>query len=493
VTTSEAPAQTIGRQASRGLRWSLVGTFINKVGSFAMGLVLARLLTPEDYGVYAVALSAMFFVMHVNDVGLIAATTQWRGKLEEMAPTATLIAIVFSIGTYVAFWFAAPVLADLSNVPAATPVIRVLVLIILIDGVTAVRSGALMREFRQDKLIQANMVGLVVNAAVAITMAAMGGGPMSFAVGMVAGAAVTGFMVFTGAGVPFRLGFDRAIARRLMSFGIPLAASLGIESILLNTDYIIVGHAAGAGPLGEYLLAFNISTWALSVVSSAIRYVSVAGFSRLSEVDTATLSAGVRRSLPMLFTVLVPIVVLSAALAYPLIQVLYGEKWTPAAVVLPFLMILTAVRVLTSFAMDILMGAGATRWTLWFNLAWAVALIPALLYGTEVGGTRGTAIAHALVGAVVAIPFMAWALHSIGVRLAPLGPPLLRPLLAGVASGAVTLLVSNAVGSSMPVLKLLAAGTAGLVVYGALALSREQLRELLGKLRRKEAADAPAE
>ncbi|MFG2036670.1 oligosaccharide flippase family protein [Dactylosporangium sp. NPDC048998] len=493
MTTSEASTETIGRQAKRGLKWSLVGTFVNKVGSFAMGLVLARLLTPEDYGVYAVALSAMFFVMHVNDVGLIAATTQWRGKIEEMAPTATSLALVFSIVTYIGFWFAAPALANLSHVPAATNVIRVLTIVILVDGVTAVRSGTLMREFRQDKLIQANMVGLVVNAAVAISMAALGGGPMSFAAGMVAGSIVTGFMVFTGAGVPFQLGFERPIARRLMAFGIPLAASLGIESILLNTDYVVVGHVVGAGPLGEYLLAFNISTWALSVVSSAIRYVSVAGFSRLSEVDAETLSAGVRRSLPMLFTVLVPIVVLSASLAYPLIQVLYGENWTPAAVVLPYLMILTAVRVLTSFAMDILMGAGATKWTLWFNLAWAVALVPALIYGTNVGGTRGTAIAHAVVGLVVAVPVMAWALHSIGVRLAPLGPPLLRPLLAGLASAAVTLLIGHAVGGSIPLLKLAGAGAAGLVVYGALALPREQLRQWLGKLRREEAADVAVE
>ena len=80
--------QSVGRQAARGLRWSFAGTLVTKIGSFAMGLVLARLLTPDDFGVYAVALAAMTFVMHVNDVGLIAATVQWRGKLEEMAPTA---------------------------------------------------------------------------------------------------------------------------------------------------------------------------------------------------------------------------------------------------------------------------------------------------------------------------------------------------------------------------------------------------------------------
>ncbi|MCP2325080.1 PST family polysaccharide transporter [Hamadaea flava] len=486
-TAPEANAtESIGRQATRGLKWSVAGTLVNKAGSFALGLVLARLLAPADFGVFAVAFATMQLVMVVNDVGLIAATVQWRGALEEISATATVLAMAFSILIYLGFWIAAPIIAEVSAVPQATGVIRLLTVVILIDGATAVRSAALMRTFRQDKLIQANLIGMAVNAAVAVPLALGGAGAYSFAGGLVVGTAVTGLLVFFWAAVPLRAGFDRAVARRLMAFGIPLAASLGVEAVLINAAYIIVGHLAGATQLGFYLLAFNISTWALSILSTAVRYVSVAGFSRLSEVDSETLSAGVQASLPTLVTVLMPIAVLMAALATPLIAVLYGAKWSAAAPVLPYLMLLTVVRVLTGFALDILIGAGATKAALRLYLIWAIVLIPVLILATTQGGITGAAIAHAAVGLLVALPVTVVALHRIGVRLKPVGPKLLRPVLGGLVAAVLAWLAGYAIGSPA-VAVLLVGGVAGLAAYAVLGVAPEHRRRLLGSVRRKEA------
>jgi len=489
MTIAETASQTgateeIGRKATRGLKWSVAGTLVNKAGSFALGLILARLLAPADFGVFAVAFATMQLVMVVNDVGLIAATVQWRGALEEISATATVMAMAFSVLIYLGFWMAAPVIADVAAVPQATGVIRLLTVVILIDGATAVRSAALMRTFRQDKLIRANLVGVAVNAVVAVCLALAGAGAYAFAGGLVAGAAVTGVLVFVWAGVPLQVGFDRAIARRLMVFGIPLAASLGVEALLINAAYIIVGHQAGATQLGYYLLAFNISTWALSILSTAVRYVSVAGFSRLSEVDAETLSAGVRASLPTLVTVLVPIAVLMGALAGPLVAILYGDKWAPAAPVLPFLMLLTVVRVLTGFALDILIGAGATKAALRLYLVWAVVLIPALLYATSRDGIIGAAVAQAAVGVLVAIPVTVLALQKIGVRLAPVVPKLVRPLLGGLVAGGLAFLAVRVIGTPALVV-LFVGGVAGLVAYAALAVGPSQLRRLFGSMRRR--------
>ncbi len=204
-------------------------------------MILARLLSPEDFGVFAIASAAMAFVMHVNDVGLIAATVQWCGRLEEMAPTASVMAVVFCVATYVALWLGAPVIADVANVPQASKVVLVLSAGILVDGLTVVRSAALMLNFRQDQLIRAMLAGLVANAVVAISLGMAGVGAYAFAGGLLAGSVVTGVLVFVWAKVPVAVGFDRAVARRLMVYGVPLAASLGVEAVLMNADYIIVG------------------------------------------------------------------------------------------------------------------------------------------------------------------------------------------------------------------------------------------------------------
>jgi PST family polysaccharide transporter len=476
VTTGEqdpAAASAIARKAGRGLRWSLVATVTMKIGSFAMGLVLARLLAPSDFGLYAIALAATAFVMHVNDVGLIAATVQWRGRLREVAPTASTLALLFSVAIYAGFWVGAPAFAELAGNPEAAPVVRLLTAVIIVDGITAVRVAALQRHFRQNRLALANMIGFAAQAPVAIALAAGGAGAYAFAYGQLAQAVVTGALVLVWSGIPVQLGLDRRVAAALLRYGIPLAAGLGVEALLMNADYVIVGRLLDATLLGFYLLAFNVSSWVANTLGTAIRYVSVAGFSRLAE--QGALSDGMRRAVVLLLTAVLPAVTVMGVLAEPLIVFLYGERWAPAAAALTFLMAFAAIRLVTGLGLDALMAAGATRSTLAVNVGWAVALLPALVVGTLVDGIRGTAIAHVVVGLLVALPISAYALHRAGVAIAPIGAGLRRPLLGAAAAGLVATLVAGLL-AAHPFLELLAAGTAGLLAYAAVTFSPDQLR-----------------
>jgi O-antigen/teichoic acid export membrane protein len=409
-------ARSIGQQAGRGLRWSLCGNLVLRVGTFGMGLVLARLLSPADFGLFAIALAATYFVMHINDMGLIAAAVQWQGRFEDMAPTATTLAALFSIATYAVFWFLSPMFAELAGSAEATPVVRLLTAVILIDGLTAVRAAALMRRFQQDRLTMANLAGFLVQAVLAISLALNGAGAMSFAVGQVGGALVTGVLVFWLARVPVDVRVDREIARRLLRYGLPLAASLGVEAVLVNADYVIVGRMLGPAELGFYLMAFNVSSWVPSVIGSAVRYVSVAGFSRLAGSE-AELAQGAQRTIPLLIAFVLPIAVIMGALATPLVVFLYGQRWAEAATVLHFLVILTVVRMVGAFAFDILAGAGASRLAFLLTLGWAVPLVPALVLGTHLGGIQGTAVAHAMVAVTIAAPLIALSLRRIGVSV----------------------------------------------------------------------------
>lgn len=473
----------IGRQAGRGLTWTLLGTFGTKFGSFAVGLVMARLLSPADFGVFAVAVAAAAFAMYVNDVGIIAACVQWRGKLEEIAPTASLIAAISSVMAYGAIWFCAPSFAALAGVPDAAPVVRLLSLIIVVDGITGVQSAALMRRFQQAKLTKANMIGWLANTAVTLPMAFAGMGAYSFAWGQLAGTVVTGVIVYGMANLPVRFGFDREVTRSLLKFGIPWALTLGIEAVLVNADFVIVGNLLGAGALGFYMLAFNISNWVPGLVGTAVRYVALPSFSRLAEHDSDALELGVRRSVPILVSAVLPVAVIMATLAPQMIDVLYGEKWGPSGVVLRFLAALMVVRMLTAFAIDILASVGSTKATTWLNAGWAVALLPALWIGTHLDGIRGAAIAHSIVAVAVALPLSVLAVRLAGVSLLPALPKLIRPLIAAIVSAAVILLVQRIVGNSAAV-QLVVAGGAGILAYVLLVTTRDQARQLRTRVTR---------
>jgi O-antigen/teichoic acid export membrane protein len=370
------------------------------------------------------------------------------------------------------------------------PVIRIFTATILLDGITAVRSAYLLRTFQQRRYIMANAAGIVANAVVAIGLAAAGTGAVALATGQLASSIATGILVFKWAGLPIKVGIDKAVAKKLLAYGIPLTVSLGVESILEQSDKVIVGHLLGAGVLGFYLMANSISNWAPGMIGSAIRFVSLPGFARLSERDEDSLTRGVTSSLSLLVLGMIPIGVLVAVLAEPTISFLYGAKWLPAAAALRFLMILMVVRMVTGLCMDILMSTGATKWTLYVNAGWVAIAIPALWWGTKSGGSTGTAIAQAAVGVLVAVPLAAVALHRVGVQLGPLGRRLIRPSLAGVFAAAVAYVLHHALLGTNTFLQLAISGTVGLLAYLVTAIPRSDLRVWLAGLR---AARAPAE
>lgn len=463
-----ATAPSIGARIGRGLKWSMFGLLATKMASFFISLAMARLLTPKDFGIFGIALAVTAFLMHVNDAGIIAAVVQWPGRIEDMAATAAAMAVAFSVAVYGLIFAIAPWFADVAHSPGAAGVIRVMAAIIVVDGITAVRSAALMRRFQQDKLTVANAIGFVVQAPMSIGLAVAGAGAYSFAIAQLCGAVVTGIFAFAFAKITPELGFDPEVARRLMRFGLPLAASLGIEAILLNADYVIVGRLLGVTVLGYYTLAYNVSNWIPGIVSAGIRYVSIAGFSRLAENEDDSLNRGVQRTVPLLVTLVLPFTILMSILAPQIVAVLYGGTWAHAADPLRFLMILMAVRVLVSLAFDILTSAGRTRATLWLNLGWAIVLIPALYYGTNHDGARGTAISHAVVGLLIALPLAIVLLARSGIRLGGIPAVLQRPVLAALLCAGLCAAVALTL-HLRPWLELVLAGGLGLLGYVAVA------------------------
>ncbi|MEO5663219.1 MAG: oligosaccharide flippase family protein [Nocardioides sp.] len=461
--TGEPEASAIGRHAGRGLGWTLVGGVAFKVGSFVMSLVMVRLLAPQDFGLYAVALAANAFVIHVNDMGIIAATVQWTGDVKRMASTARTMALAFSLSWYAVFWTVAPLLADAASSPDATPLVRLLTLTIVLDGLTAVSVGVMQRRFQQDKLMKAIAVGFIFNAIVGITLAASGAGAYSFVLGSLTQSLVVAVLVLRVASLPYRFGFDRAIARRLFRFGAPLALGLGIESILLFSDSFIVGHLLGTEMLGFYLLAFNISSWVPGIVGTAVRYVSIPAFARLAEGEADGLTLAVQRSLPVMISVVAPIAAVMAVLSPQLVSVLYGVHWERAGDALAFLALVMVARMFTGLVFDIQTGRGKTQVTIWLNLTWLIFLVPTLWIGASIGGMRGAAAGHAIVALVVAIPMAAWMLHTSGVDMRPVVRRLARPIVGAVTAA----LVMHAVAIPLdgPLVQLVVAGGIGGVVY----------------------------
>ncbi|WP_199442686.1 lipopolysaccharide biosynthesis protein [Umezawaea beigongshangensis] len=481
MTVEETPA-TGAEPASTGrvgsaIRWSAVNSLLGRVCQVGVSVALARLIAPEQFGVFAVALVVLNIVLSVSEMGVSVALVRERGDISAMAPTVTTLSIASGSALALICVVGAPWFSGALNTPEAAGVIQLMSVALVIAGVSAVPGALLQRGFRQDHKFAADTAGFVVGTVVAIGAAVAGFGAWSLAWSRIATNLVSAVVVFAYTGERYRPGFDAARARALLGFGLPLAGSSLLVFGVMNVDYIVVGSALGTVQLGFYLLAFNLSSWPVGAFSAPVRSVSLAAFSQVRD-DPDRFQRSFTRALGVLALFTVPACVLLAALSDPLVRAVYGERWAPTAQVLALLVLLGAFRVALELGYDFLASAGRGRAVLVIHVVWLAALVPLLALGAHLDGIRGVAAAHVVVALVVIVPAYLLALRPHGLRAGALGAAVARPALGGVVMVVVALAVRRLVDGT--VAQLLLGGVLATAAYAAVVfpLRHEALRLL---------------
>ena len=327
-SSGPADKNTLGATAARALGWTFVSNALSKLGTVGIGIVLARMLGPHVFGTYAVAWVALLAMLSLNDLSVSLAIVRWPGDPAEIAPTVTTIAVTGSVAMYAVCFFGAPRYAAAMGAPAASDVIRVLALNIVLDGLVCTPVGLLDRNFRQDRRMIADQVSGWLGALVSVGLAWGGMGAMSLAVGRITGAAAAAVLYIAFSPEPLRFGFDRSRARALLRYGTPLAGSTVVAFAVTNVDQLVVGRMLGATALGFYVLALNLATWPVAMFSLPVRNVAPAAFARLQH-DHDAMRAAFLSSSALLCAVALPICLVIGGSATPLIRFAYGARWSP--------------------------------------------------------------------------------------------------------------------------------------------------------------------
>jgi PST family polysaccharide transporter len=472
--------RTLGAVVRNSLGWTFANNVVGKSLTFISSLVLARLLVPREFGVFAIALVVYSLLISLNDVGISATIIRWPGDVDEVAPTATTLIFLTSLIFYGAFFVIAPYCCRLVGAPDATGVTRLLALAIIVDGIFAVPAAMLTRYFRQYRRTIADLVNAVVATVVSIVLALHGYGVWSLAWGRLLGNLVGSILCACFSERRYRPGFKLEAAKKLLQSGIPLLGTSIVTIGVFNVDYLTIGRILGPTALGYYVLAFNVSSWAISIFSFGIDRVSLPVFARLRGNPEA-LRLTFIRGMTFLCLVTFPICALMAAMNHPLILFMYGSRWAPSTAALGFLAIFAIVRISLDLAMDTLIAVGHSSSTLLLQSIWLIVLIPSLILGARLDGIAGVAIGHVIVGFVVVVPLYGAVIRRLGVSIRSLLEHLIWPLVGGGLSAVVSRTVAEHFHS--PFVALVVGGSCGLVVYSLVVLpTRRILRSSSGVL-----------
>ncbi|HJV99397.1 MAG TPA: lipopolysaccharide biosynthesis protein [Arthrobacter sp.] len=470
---TETAASSLRSRIGAGLAWSTVNSLVLRLGSFAVGIVLARLLAPEQFGVFAVALTVQAVLMTLADLGMSTDLIR-SANAEAKGPTVATLALVSGTVLTGAMAASAQGLADLLGSSQAGPVIAVMAFSLMLAGAGVVPYASLQRQFAQKKLFIIALVEFAVGTALTVGLVLGGWGVMGLAAARIASQLLTLVLQFILSGERVRFGFDPAFAPGILRYGIPVACANMLSWALLNVDNVAISRLAGPVALGFYFLAFNISNWPMSAIGQVVRSVSIPAFARLASGRSDQSFAAV---VGPVWAVSLLAGLMLALLSAPVVELVYGEKWLSAAVILAWLGLFGSLRTLFDLSASYLLARGASKATLIVQLAWIAALVPAMFTGVGIAGTSGAAIAHLGTALLIVCPAYAFALRSSGANLMAIGARLWPPVAAaipaaGAALGAMAL-------QPTPVAALLAGGAAGTGVYALILATwfRRQVRE----------------
>ncbi|MCU1480121.1 MAG: glycosyl transferase [Subtercola sp.] len=452
-------ATVLGARVRSGLVWSAMNNVVLRLGGLALGILLARILTPQQFGVYAVALSVQAIVATLADFGLSADLIRSK-DFAARAPTVASLGLAVGAVLMTTMLLGSATLASSLGSPDSAPILAILSITLLLGGAGAVPFAALQRRFDQRRLFVIAVVDFAVSTTVTLVLLALGWGVLSLAIGRVVAQLCTLVLQYALSGVRPRFGFDRSLAASVLRFGLPVAGANVLSWAVLGSDKIVIALLTDPISLGYYVLAFNISTWPMTALGQVVRSVALPAFARRNSRQ------GLVRAFAVTWALALPLGGLLAVLAVPVIQVLYGQKWAPAAAALVGLGILGSIRVVFDLFASYLLALGHSGRVMVIQAVWFAALLLTLVPAVTWWGYQGAAWAHVAVSLVIVMPAYLIALRAAGCSLAALARAAWPPLAAAVPAAAAAMVAAQAISNDW--LALATGSAAALAIYGAL-------------------------
>jgi O-antigen/teichoic acid export membrane protein len=471
-------------QAIRGVRWTLLGYAVNKLVTFGATVVLARLLTPADFGLVSLAILAIGILGVFGDLGFGAAQVVRQDLDREDQRTVLSVTLGSTALVSVLAAAASPLAAAAFDEPRLDEVLVVLAVNNVFAGLGWFYETLLQRELEFRPRFVARVAQAVVYAAVALTLALLDAGVWSIVVAQIAGTACyAGFLL---ALAPYRVapGWRAPVARDVFRTGRGFVVQGGVAFLRQNLDFLAVGATRGARDLGLYSLAYRVAELPKTAVADPIATATFPGFARMraAGVPVAGTFVPLLRNLALVLGVAG---LLLSACASPFVRLVYGDQWLPMVDALTLLGLWALLRPLEVTVGWLLNSVGEAGILGRVSTVSLILLAPSLFAAAELGGI--TAVAAVLLGEIV---LSSAAVAVIAGRRAGVTPrdqwrAVRGPLIAVAPGWAVARAVASAVDEPSGLAFAVSAG-AGVVTYLLVvtALDRRALPGAVGAARR---------
>ncbi len=318
--------ESLKQKTTKGLLWSSVERFSNQGVQFVFSIILARLLSPSDFGI--IAMITIFFAIAQSfvDSGFSNALVRKTDRREEDLSTCFYFNIGVGIIAYIVLFLIAPLVANFYNQPILSPIIRITGLGVILNSLCVVQQALFTIKIDFKSQAKITLSATVISGIVGIILAYQGYGIWALVWQGVASSIVRmGLLWFMSKWRP-TTGFSKSSFNYLFGYGSKLLASGLLDTIYNNIYPIVIGKFYTPAQLGNYSRALSFAQLPSSNITSILQRVTFPVLSTIQD-DIPRLQANYRRLLKLSAFIVFPLMTGLAAVAFPMIRIILTPKW----------------------------------------------------------------------------------------------------------------------------------------------------------------------
>lgn len=356
--------------------------------------VLARLLSPADFGLMGMVMVVIGFAQAFADMGISNAIIHRQDATREQLSSLYWLNIFSGVVVFFLVCVSTPLIVEFYHEQRLSNLLYLTALVFLITPFGQQFQILLQKELKFNGLAKIEITHSLVHSVTAIGAALLGYGVYSLIYGQLA---ATSVRVALLCGIGWRywrpsIHFSKQDLKGYVSFGLYQMGERSINYLNSNLDYLLIGAMLGAKELGYYTLAYNLVIRPSSMINPVITKVAFPVFSRIQH-ETEKLRRGYLKVLQLLSIVNFPMMTGLAVVASVAVPVIFGDQWLPSVILIKILAIFGLIRSTVNPIGALLLAKGRADLGFKWNLSITVIIVPVIYIGAKFGGAVGVATA----------------------------------------------------------------------------------------------------
>ncbi|MDC1310601.1 lipopolysaccharide biosynthesis protein, partial [Flavobacteriaceae bacterium] len=366
-------------KVTKSFFWSTSEKVFTFFGQFIVGIVLARKLFPEDYGLIGMISILIAISQTFTESGMGSGLIQKNKSSDIDFSTVFVFNFLVSVLCYLVLYFSAPFVAEFYEKPELIPIIRILSISIVINSLYIIHRTRLIIILDFKTIAKVNIISVLFSGLIAIYFAYKGYGVWALVIQVLIRSLISFIIFWVYSKWKPSLVFSIKSFKELFGFGSKILISGIIAQIFNNLYNIIIGKSYSATELGFYDRARSFSEIISGIVSNVIHDVTYPVLASLKD-DSQHLVSVYSRILKMTSFIIIPSMTILAVLADPFIRILLTEKWLPVVPLLQWLCFSRVFYPITGINMNIINAVGRSDLYLKVNLIkWGLATVTLLI------------------------------------------------------------------------------------------------------------------